>query len=71
MCVCVFQHRSALLFSDAYDMKEDIGVGSYSICKRCVNKSTGMEYAVKVTHTHTHTQGRYEAPLVILDFFVF
>uniref|UniRef100_A0AAY4DPH7 Ribosomal protein S6 kinase n=1 Tax=Denticeps clupeoides TaxID=299321 RepID=A0AAY4DPH7_9TELE len=41
-------HRSALQFSDVYEMKEDIGVGSYSICKRCVQKSTGMEHAVKI-----------------------
>uniref|UniRef100_A0A8C1ZVB2 non-specific serine/threonine protein kinase n=1 Tax=Cyprinus carpio TaxID=7962 RepID=A0A8C1ZVB2_CYPCA len=37
-----------LQFTDVYDVKEDIGVGSYSICKRCVHKSTGMDYAVKV-----------------------
>uniref|UniRef100_A0A8C7V8G7 non-specific serine/threonine protein kinase n=1 Tax=Oncorhynchus mykiss TaxID=8022 RepID=A0A8C7V8G7_ONCMY len=33
---------------DAYDVKEDIGVGSYSICKRCVQKSNSMDYAVKI-----------------------
>uniref|UniRef100_A0A8C2I8N6 non-specific serine/threonine protein kinase n=1 Tax=Cyprinus carpio TaxID=7962 RepID=A0A8C2I8N6_CYPCA len=41
------QHH-ALQFTDVYDVKEDIGVGSYSICKRCVHKSTGMDYAVKI-----------------------
>uniref|UniRef100_A0A673WVJ6 non-specific serine/threonine protein kinase n=1 Tax=Salmo trutta TaxID=8032 RepID=A0A673WVJ6_SALTR len=41
-------HKNAALFSDVYDVKEDIGVGSYSICKRCVQKSNSMEYAVKV-----------------------
>uniref|UniRef100_A0A8C3AY68 non-specific serine/threonine protein kinase n=1 Tax=Cyclopterus lumpus TaxID=8103 RepID=A0A8C3AY68_CYCLU len=41
-------HRSTSQFSDAYEIKEDIGVGSYSICKRAVHKGTGMEYAVKV-----------------------
>ncbi|XP_062841637.1 ribosomal protein S6 kinase alpha-3 isoform X1 [Trichomycterus rosablanca] len=41
-------HRSTSLFSDSYEVKEDIGVGSYSICKRCVQKNTGMEYAVKI-----------------------
>lgn len=41
-------HRSTSQFADAYEIKEDIGVGSYSICKRCVHKGTGMEYAVKV-----------------------
>uniref|UniRef100_A0A672PNQ6 Ribosomal protein S6 kinase n=1 Tax=Sinocyclocheilus grahami TaxID=75366 RepID=A0A672PNQ6_SINGR len=35
-------------FNDAYEVKEDIGVGSYSICRRCIQKSTGMEYAVKI-----------------------
>ncbi|KAG7264959.1 hypothetical protein CRUP_034277 [Coryphaenoides rupestris] len=41
-------HRSTSQFTDAYDIKEDIGVGSYSICKRCLHKGTGMEYAVKI-----------------------
>lgn len=41
-------HRNVNQFSDAYEVKEDIGVGSYSVCKRCIQKSTGMEYAVKI-----------------------
>ncbi|XP_041924481.1 ribosomal protein S6 kinase alpha-3 isoform X5 [Alosa sapidissima] len=41
-------HRNTSQFAEAYDMKEDIGVGSYSVCRRCVQKSTGMEYAVKI-----------------------
>ncbi|KAF3836417.1 hypothetical protein F7725_028975 [Dissostichus mawsoni] len=41
-------HRSTSQFSDAYEIKEDIGVGSYSICKRAVHKGTSMEYAVKI-----------------------
>ncbi|XP_043928210.1 ribosomal protein S6 kinase alpha-3 [Protopterus annectens] len=41
-------HRNSIQFTDSYEVKEDIGVGSYSICKRCVNKSTNMEYAVKI-----------------------
>ncbi|XP_060950023.1 ribosomal protein S6 kinase alpha-3 isoform X2 [Limanda limanda] len=41
-------HRSTSQFADAYEIKEDIGVGSYSICKRSVHKGTGMEYAVKI-----------------------
>uniref|UniRef100_A0A3P8Z0Z8 Ribosomal protein S6 kinase n=1 Tax=Esox lucius TaxID=8010 RepID=A0A3P8Z0Z8_ESOLU len=41
-------HRNTALFTDVYDVKEDIGVGSYSICKRCVQKSNRMEYAVKI-----------------------
>lgn len=34
--------------SDGYEVKEDIGVGSYSVCKRCVHKASNMEYAVKI-----------------------
>ncbi|XP_067848746.1 ribosomal protein S6 kinase alpha-3 isoform X5 [Heptranchias perlo] len=41
-------HRTSIQFADNYDLKEDIGVGSYSICKRCVNRSTNMDYAVKI-----------------------
>ncbi|XP_044290938.1 ribosomal protein S6 kinase alpha-1 isoform X1 [Varanus komodoensis] len=41
-------HGKNLQFSDGYIVKEDIGVGSYSVCKRCVHKATSTEYAVKV-----------------------
>lgn len=41
-------HGKNLLFSDGYVLKEDIGMGSFSVCKRCVHKSTNQEYAVKV-----------------------
>lgn len=34
--------------SDEYDLKEEIGVGAFSVCKRCVHRSTGNEYAVKI-----------------------
>ncbi|MBN3295988.1 KS6A6 kinase, partial [Amia calva] len=41
-------HGGAAQFSEAYDLKEDIGVGSYSICKRCIHRVTSMEFAVKI-----------------------
>ncbi|XP_038613110.1 ribosomal protein S6 kinase alpha-3 isoform X3 [Tachyglossus aculeatus] len=41
-------HRNSIQFTDGYEVKEDIGVGSYSICKRCIHKGTNMEYAVKI-----------------------
>ncbi|KAH7726828.1 ribosomal protein S6 kinase 2 alpha-like protein [Aphelenchoides avenae] len=37
---------------DEYEMKEDIGVGSYAVCKRCIHKPTKTEYAVKVINKH-------------------
>uniref|UniRef100_A0A8C7CMU4 non-specific serine/threonine protein kinase n=1 Tax=Oncorhynchus kisutch TaxID=8019 RepID=A0A8C7CMU4_ONCKI len=41
-------HRNMSQLSEAYEVKEEIGLGSYSVCKRCIHKATGMEYAVKV-----------------------
>ncbi|XP_015680870.1 ribosomal protein S6 kinase alpha-3 isoform X1 [Protobothrops mucrosquamatus] len=41
-------HRNSIQFTDGYEVKQDIGVGSYSICKRCIHKTTNMEYAVKI-----------------------
>uniref|UniRef100_A0A7N8YHW2 non-specific serine/threonine protein kinase n=1 Tax=Mastacembelus armatus TaxID=205130 RepID=A0A7N8YHW2_9TELE len=47
-------HGNSAKFSDLYELQEDIGVGSYSICKRCVHRVTAMDYAVKV-----YDEGRY------------
>ncbi|TSL89878.1 Ribosomal protein S6 kinase alpha-3 [Bagarius yarrelli] len=44
----VQMHNGTAQFSDVYELKEDIGVGSYSICKRCVHRVTAMEFAVKI-----------------------
>ncbi|XP_067311248.1 ribosomal protein S6 kinase alpha-1 isoform X1 [Pseudorasbora parva] len=41
-------HGKNILFSDGYVLKEDIGMGSFSVCKRCIHKATNTEYAVKV-----------------------
>ncbi|XP_070273456.1 ribosomal protein S6 kinase alpha-2 isoform X1 [Myotis yumanensis] len=41
-------HGDNVHFSDGYEVKEDIGVGSYSVCKRCVHRATDAEYAVKI-----------------------
>uniref|UniRef100_A0A3P9QDC3 non-specific serine/threonine protein kinase n=1 Tax=Poecilia reticulata TaxID=8081 RepID=A0A3P9QDC3_POERE len=41
-------HGGSTKFSDLYELQEDIGVGSYSICKRCVHRVSGADYAVKV-----------------------
>uniref|UniRef100_A0A914QBW8 non-specific serine/threonine protein kinase n=1 Tax=Panagrolaimus davidi TaxID=227884 RepID=A0A914QBW8_9BILA len=35
-------------FTDDYEIKEDIGIGSYAICKRCIHKVSRAEYAVKM-----------------------
>ncbi|XP_060735040.1 ribosomal protein S6 kinase alpha-1 isoform X2 [Tachysurus vachellii] len=41
-------HGKNSVFSDGYTLKEDIGMGSFSVCKRCIHKATNTEYAVKV-----------------------
>uniref|UniRef100_A0A8D0QB76 Ribosomal protein S6 kinase A6 n=1 Tax=Sus scrofa TaxID=9823 RepID=A0A8D0QB76_PIG len=39
---------NAAQFGEMYELKEDIGVGSYSVCKRCIHSATSMEFAVKI-----------------------
>ncbi|XP_007445974.1 PREDICTED: ribosomal protein S6 kinase alpha-2 isoform X2 [Lipotes vexillifer] len=41
-------HGNNTRFTDGYEVKEDIGVGAYSVCKRCVHMATDAEYAVKI-----------------------
>ncbi|KAL4640884.1 ribosomal protein S6 kinase alpha-2 [Arapaima gigas] len=41
-------HGNNIHFTDGYEIKEDIGVGAYSVCKRCIHKITSVEYAVKI-----------------------
>ncbi|KAM6253327.1 ribosomal protein S6 kinase alpha-6 isoform 5-T6 [Porphyrio hochstetteri] len=41
-------HGNSAQFTDVYELKEDIGVGSYSVCKRCIHVATNMEFAVKI-----------------------
>uniref|UniRef100_A0AAR2JSL9 Ribosomal protein S6 kinase n=1 Tax=Pygocentrus nattereri TaxID=42514 RepID=A0AAR2JSL9_PYGNA len=41
-------HGNNIHFTDGYEIKEDIGIGSYSVCKRCIHRITSVEYAVKV-----------------------
>ena len=31
-----------------YEVKDEIGKGTFSVCKRCVRRCTNVEYAVKV-----------------------
>ncbi|RXN27612.1 ribosomal S6 kinase alpha-2 [Labeo rohita] len=42
-------HGNNIHFTDGYELKEDIGIGAYSVCKRCVHRITSVEYAVKRT----------------------
>ncbi|XP_063163725.1 ribosomal protein S6 kinase alpha-2 [Candoia aspera] len=41
-------HGNNIHFTDGYEIQEDIGIGSYSVCKRCIHKATEAEFAVKI-----------------------
>uniref|UniRef100_A0A8C2APR3 Ribosomal protein S6 kinase n=1 Tax=Cyprinus carpio TaxID=7962 RepID=A0A8C2APR3_CYPCA len=48
-CILLQQlHGNNILFTDGYELKEDIGIGAYSVCKRCIHRITSVEYAVKI-----------------------
>ncbi|XP_076673385.1 calcium/calmodulin-dependent protein kinase II isoform X17 [Andrena cerasifolii] len=42
---------SCTRFSDNYDLKEELGKGAFSVVRRCVQKSTGHEFAAKIINT--------------------
>ncbi|XP_052823870.1 calcium/calmodulin-dependent protein kinase type II delta chain isoform X10 [Octopus bimaculoides] len=38
-------------FNEIYELKEELGKGAFSIVRRCVQKSTGLEFAAKIINT--------------------
>lgn len=38
-------------FSDGYELKEELGKGAFSVVRRCVQKTTGLEFAAKIINT--------------------
>ncbi|KAL5019091.1 hypothetical protein ScPMuIL_004813, partial [Solemya velum] len=45
------QTSSVVKFNDIYELKEELGKGAFSIVRRCVQKSTGLEFAAKIINT--------------------
>jgi len=43
-------------FSDEYELKEELGKGAFSIVRRCIQKSTGLEFAAKIINTKKLSQ---------------
>lgn len=43
----IFQIRTTSILEE-YDIKQEIGRGSFSVCKKCIHKASGGEYAVKI-----------------------
>jgi calcium/calmodulin-dependent protein kinase (CaM kinase) II len=47
-------------FSDNYELKEELGKGAFSIVRRCVQKSTGLEFAAKIINTRKLSQRDFQ-----------
>ncbi|CRL07176.1 CLUMA_CG020164, isoform A [Clunio marinus] len=47
-------------FSDNYEIKEELGKGAFSIVKRCVQKSTSLEFAAKIINTKKLTSRDFQ-----------
>ncbi|XP_043272671.1 calcium/calmodulin-dependent protein kinase type II alpha chain isoform X18 [Venturia canescens] len=47
-------------FSDNYEVKEELGKGAFSVVRRCVQKSTGLEFAAKIINTKKLTQRDFQ-----------
>lgn len=43
-------------FSDEYELKEELGKGAFSIVKRCIQRSTQLEFAAKIINTKKLSQ---------------
>ena len=43
-------------FSDEYELKEELGKGAFAIVKRCIQKSTKLEFAAKIFNTAKQSQ---------------
>uniref|UniRef100_A0A8C2XII6 Calcium/calmodulin dependent serine protein kinase n=1 Tax=Cyclopterus lumpus TaxID=8103 RepID=A0A8C2XII6_CYCLU len=37
-----------ILFEDVYELCEVIGKGPFSVVRRCINRETGQQFAVKI-----------------------
>ena len=47
-------------FSDLYDLKEELGKGAFSVVKRCINKNTRKEFAVKIVNTRNLSEKKIQ-----------
>lgn len=43
-------------FHDQFELKEELGKGAFSTVRRCTQKSTGVDYAVKILNTKSMSE---------------
>lgn len=48
--------QTSTRFSDEYELKEELGKGAFSIVRRCIQKSTQLEFAAKIINTKKLSQ---------------
>uniref|UniRef100_A0A674ELI3 Ribosomal protein S6 kinase n=1 Tax=Salmo trutta TaxID=8032 RepID=A0A674ELI3_SALTR len=62
-------HGTNIHFTDGYEVKEEVGLGAYSVCKRCIHKITSVEYAVKVSEPYgsVRRNGTKFTQLIVYD----
>uniref|UniRef100_A0A4W4HCF3 Protein kinase domain-containing protein n=1 Tax=Electrophorus electricus TaxID=8005 RepID=A0A4W4HCF3_ELEEL len=44
-----------VLFEDVYELCEVIGKGPFSVVRRCINRDTGQQFAVKIVDVASFT----------------
>jgi len=47
-------------FSDNYELKDELGKGAFSIVRKCVQRSTGLEFAAKIINTKKLSQRDFQ-----------
>jgi calcium/calmodulin-dependent protein kinase (CaM kinase) II len=47
-------------FSDNYEVKEELGKGAFSVVRRCIQKSSNMEFAAKIINTRKLNQRDFQ-----------
>ena len=48
------------MFTDLYEIREELGKGAFSVVKKCISRKTKQEFAVKIITTSKLTKRDFE-----------
>lgn len=66
------QHlRDNVAFSDVYELKEEVGQTTTSVCRRCLHRVTAVEYSVKVARHSQHSSFKYNRTISSSEYTVY